>query len=50
MHVCVLYGTGLWTLTHEWTIAQGESAGFGRLCYFQFMVYLVTSFIFITLP
>ena len=35
---------------HKWTIAQGESAGFGRLCYFHFVVNLVTSFIFITLP
>ena len=50
VHACVLYGMGLWTLTHEWTIAQGKSVGFGCLCYFQFTVNLVTSFVFITLP
>ena len=50
VHAYVLYGMGLWMLTHKWMIAQGKSAGFGCLCYFQFTVNLVTSLVFITLP
>ena len=38
------------TVANNWMIAQGKSAGFGRLCYFHFALNLVTSFIFITLP
>ena len=48
VHACVFVGDG--TLTHKWMIAQGKSAGFGHLCYIQFTVNLVTSFVFITLP
>ena len=46
----LVLGIIVWTLAHQWTIVQGESAGIGRLYYFQFTVNLVSSFVLITLP
>ena len=49
-HWTLVLGIGVWMLAHQWTIVQGESAGIGCLYYFQFVVNLVSSFVFITLP